>query len=646
MAKPSGEIIETPITSNFREGLSVAQYFISTHGARKGLADTALKTANSGYLTRRLVDVAQDMIVREGDCGTERGIEMSPLVEGGEIIEGIGERILGRVTLEDVHDPVNDEVLVKAGQEIDEDRVRTIENAGIERVKIRSVLTCEVKRGVCVLCYGRDLARGEMVNLGEAVGVIAAQSIGEPGTQLTMRTFHIGGAATRRVEQSHHEAASEGQVRYGNLRTVRDREGRPIAMNRNGELGVFDASGRERERYPVAYGAHIRVDDGQQVKAGEVLCEWDPFANPILTEQGGKVKFGDIVEGSTMQEQVDEFTGLSSRVIVESRDPEMRPSISVRNEADETVYQALLPVGAYLSVSVGQEVAPGDAVAKMPRQMTKTKDITGGLPRVAELFEARKPKEHAIVTEIDGTVAFGPDSRGKRRVIVTPEEGEPREYLIPKGKHVSVHEGDRVLKGEPLQDGSPNPHDILRIEGEQELAKWMVDEVQEVYRLQGVKINDKHIEIIIRQMLRKVRITTVGDTDFLVGEHVDKTRYDEVNARMEEEGRELAEYEPLLLGITKASLSTESFISAASFQETTKVLTEAAIWGKTDHLHGLKENVIMGRLIPAGTGVARYRNIGVQIEGYEASEEPTGLVETTTTDEWTPATEPAGDFGS
>jgi DNA-directed RNA polymerase subunit beta' len=441
-------------------------------------------------------------------------------------------------------------------------------------------------------------------------------------------------------------SASEGQVRFGNLRTLRDREGRQIVMNRNGELGIFDASGRERERYPVVYGAYVRVEDGQPVSAGDVLCEWDPFANPILTEQGGTVRFGDIVEGSTMQEQVDEFTGLSSRVIVESRDPEMRPSISVRNEADETLYQALLPVGAYLSVSPGQEVAPGDAVAKMPRQMTKTKDITGGLPRVAELFEARKPKEHAIVTEIDGIVSFGPDSRGKRRVIVTPEEEEPREYLIPKGKHVSVHEGDRVLKGEPLQDGSPNPHDILRIEGEQELAKWMVDEVQEVYRLQGVKINDKHIEIIIRQMLRKVRVTTVGDTDFLVGEHVDKTRFEDVNARMHEEGRELAECEPLLLGITKASLSTESFISAASFQETTKVLTEAAIWGKTDHLHGLKENVIMGRLIPAGTGVSVYRNIGVQIEGMDASVEPTGLVETTSTDEWAPASEPAGDFGT
>ena len=649
MAKPSGEIIETPITANFRKGLSVAQYFISTHGARKGLADTALKTANSGYLTRRLVDVAQDMIVREEDCGTNRGIEMVSLVEGGEIIEGIGERILGRVALEDVQDPVTGEVLVRTGQEIDEDRVKVIENAGIERVKIRSVLTCEVRRGLCVLCYGRDLARGEMVNMGEAVGVIAAQSIGEPGTQLTMRTFHIGGAATRRVEQSHHQAGSDGQVRFSNLRTLRDREGRPIAMNRNGEIGIFDPSGRERERYPVAYGAHIRVEDGQAVRSGNVLCEWDPFANPILTEQGGRIKFNDIVEGSTMQEQVDEFTGLSSRVIIESRDPEMRPSISVKNDADEAVYQALLPVGAYLSVSEGHEVAAGDAVAKIPRQMTKTKDITGGLPRVAELFEARKPKEHAIVTETDGIVSFGPDSRGKRRVLVTPEDGEQREYLIPKGKHVSVHEGDKVRKGEPLMDGSANPHDILRIEGEQELAKWMVDEVQEVYRLQGVKINDKHIEIIIRQMLRKVRVTTVGDTDFLVGESVDKVRFDETNARMEAERRELAACEPLLLGITKASLSTESFISAASFQETTKVLTEAAIWGKTDHLHGLKENVIMGRLIPAGTGLAQYQNIGIQIEGFAAAADVSGgLVETSTGDAaWVaPLGAPVTDFGT
>ncbi|MCP5056712.1 MAG: DNA-directed RNA polymerase subunit beta' [bacterium] len=644
MAKPSGEIIETPITSNFREGLSVAQYFISTHGARKGLADTALKTANSGYLTRRLVDVAQDVIVRDEDCGTEHGIEMHPLVEGGDIIEGIGERILGRVTLNDVIDPVTGEVLVPASSELTEERVQTIEDAGIERVMIRSVLTCRVPRGVCVLCYGRDLSRGEMVNLGEAVGVIAAQSIGEPGTQLTMRTFHIGGAATRRAEQSHHESGSEGEARFSNLRTVRDRDGRLIAMNRNGEIGIFDVSGRERERYPVVYGAHLQIEDGQKVSAGTILCQWDPFANPILTEANGTVAFGDIVEGSTMQEQVDEFTGLSSKVITESKDPDMRPRISVKGADGETAYQALLPVGAYVSVSEGQELAAGDSVAMIPREKSKTKDITGGLPRVAELFEARKPKECAIVTEIDGLVSFGPDSRGKRRVIVTPEDGgEAREYLIPKGKHISVHEADRVLAGEPLMDGSPNPHDILRIEGDRELSKWMVDEVQEVYRLQGVKINDKHIEIIIRQMTRKLRVLDVGDTDFLVGEHVERRAFAAANERMEAEGKELAVAEALLLGITKASLSTESFISAASFQETTKVLTEAAIWGKTDNLHGLKENVIMGRLVPAGTGLSRYKNIGIQVEGQEEDEaEPLavgGLVETSTADTVTLAPE-------
>jgi DNA-directed RNA polymerase subunit beta' len=619
MAKPSGEIIETPIISNFREGLSVLQYFISTHGARKGLADTALKTANSGYLTRRLVDVAQDVIVREEDCRSTDGIEMVPLVEGGEIIESIGERILGRVALEDVCDPITGEVLVPAGVEIHEDRVKRLEEAGIERVVIRSVLTCAVPRGVCVHCYGRDLARGEMVNLGEAVGVIAAQSIGEPGTQLTMRTFHIGGTATRRVEQSHHEASSEGEIRFTNLRTVRDRQGKLIAMNRNGEIGLFDRSGRERERYPVVYGANLRIENGQPVKPGDLLLQWDPFANPILTEVGGTIRFGDIVEGATMQERVDEFTGLSSRVIVESKDPEMRPRILIKDAEGETVAQALLPVGAYLSVSEGQEVAAADAVAKIPRETTKTKDITGGLPRVAELFEARKPKECAIVSEITGTVSFGSDSRGKRRVIVTPEEeiGEPREYLIPKGKHISVHEGDRVRDGEALMDGSSNPHDILRIKGEKELAKYMVDEVQEVYRLQGVKINDKHIEVIVRQMTRKVRVNNVGDTDFLVGEQVDRVLFEETNQRMDESGKEQATAEPLLLGITKASLSTESFISAASFQETTKVLTEAAIWGKTDSLHGLKENVIMGRLIPAGTGLALYKNIGIQIDAPE-----------------------------
>jgi len=476
-----------------------------------------------------------------------------------------------------------------------------------------------------------------MVNLGEAVGVIAAQSIGEPGTQLTMRTFHIGGTATRRVEQSQHEASSEGEIRFTNLRTVRDRQGRLIAMNRNGEIGLFDVSGRERERYPVVYGAHLKVEDGQRVKPGAQLLEWDPFANPILTEVGGTIEFGDIVEGSTMQERVDEFTGLSSRVIVESKDPEMRPRILLKDATGKIVAQALLPVGAYLSVSERQEVAAADEVAKIPRETTKTKDITGGLPRVAELFEARKPKECAIVSELTGTVSFGSDSRGKRRVIVTPDEEieEPREYLIPKGKHISVHEGDRVRDGEALMDGSSNPHDILRIKGEKELAKYMVDEVQEVYRLQGVKINDKHIEVIVRQMMRKVRVNNVGDTDFLVGEQVDRVLFEEANQRMDAAGKERAIAEPLLLGITKASLSTESFISAASFQETTKVLTEAAIWGKTDSLHGLKENVIMGRLVPAGTGLAKYKNIGIQIDA------PEGLLEVQEEEAPVPGEEPA-----
>jgi DNA-directed RNA polymerase subunit beta' len=615
MAKPSGEIIETPITSNFREGLSVLQYFISTHGARKGLADTALKTANSGYLTRRLVDVAQDMIIRQEDCGTTDGLVMGPLVEGGEVIEAIGERILGRVTVEDVVDPRDRSVIVQAGEEIDEAKVQRVEDAGIERVLIRSVLTCAAPHGVCVLCYGRDLARGEMVNLGEAVGVIAAQSIGEPGTQLTMRTFHIGGTATRRAEQSSAEARTEGEARYVNLRTALDRQGRRIASNRHGEVVIYDASGHERERHPVVYGASVRVADGEAVKPGAVLLEWDPFANPILAEVKGTARFADILEGATMREQVDEFTGMASKVIVEAKDPSLRPRISITDASGQAVHDKLMPVGAYLSVVDGDEVAAGDVVAKIPREITRTKDITGGLPRVAELFEARKPKEFAIVSEIEGTVSFGTDVRGKRRLLVTPDGGgEPKEYLIPKGKHIAVHEGDRVRAGEALMDGSSNPHDILRIQGVKELAKYLVDEVQEVYRLQGVKINDKHIETIVRQMLKRVRVKDPGDTDFLVGEQVEKSLFEEANERVKAEGKRLATSEPLLLGITKASLSTESFISAASFQETTKVLTEAAIWGKTDRLHGLKENVIMGRLIPAGTGMARYLNLGVQID--------------------------------
>ena len=617
MAKPSGEIIERPILSNFREGLSVLEYFISTHGARKGLADTALKTANSGYLTRRLVDVAQDVIVSTYDCETIDGLSITPLVEGGEIIERLGDRILGRVALTDVPDPITGEVLVPAHVEIDEEKVQAIEDAGIEHVTIRSVLTCRSARGCCALCYGRDLSQGRLVSIGEAVGVIAAQSIGEPGTQLTMRTFHIGGTATQRVEQSHVEARNDGTVKYINLNTIRDKHGKLVVMNRNGEVAMCDSTGRERERYPVVYGAIIHAADGEEIKSGQMIHEWDPFQNPILTDVPGTAKFGDITEGITMQEQVDEYTGLSRKVIIESKDPSLQPRISIKDENGQTLRRYLMPVGVNLVLAEGEALQPGDTLARIPRETTKTKDITGGLPRVAELFEARKPKEFAIVSEIDGTVAFGGDVRGKRRVIVTPETGEPRNYDIPRSKHIAVHEGDFVRAGEALMGGSSNPHDILRIKGEKELASYLLDEVQEVYRLQGVSINDKHIEIIVRQMLRWVRVKEVGDTDFLVGEQVEKKIFDKVNTEMAEAEKEAAVAEPLLLGITKASLSNESFISAASFQETTKVLTEASISGKSDHLRGLKENVIMGRLIPAGTGLPQHRYMGIQIEGAE-----------------------------
>jgi DNA-directed RNA polymerase subunit beta' len=629
MAKPSGEIIETPITANFREGLTVLQYFISTHGARKGLADTALKTANSGYLTRRLVDVAQDVVIGEYDCGTLGGIFVTPLVEGGEIIEPIGERILGRVALEDIHDPFTGEVILQANAEIDEKLVEKIENAGLERVKIRSVLTCRSKRGVCALCYGRDLARGQLVNIGEAVGIIAAQSIGEPGTQLTMRTFHIGGTASRRAEQTALQPRNEGRARFINLSTVRSKEGEWVVMNRNGELAIVDETGRERERYPIIYGAKIKVENGKLVKSGDLIAEWDPYTIPILTETSGRVKFGDIVEGVTMQEQLDEVTGFSTKVIIESKDPEARPRVSIKDErgrtlkipGTESMARYLLPMGAHIVVTEGDMVHQGDVIAKIPRETTKTKDITGGLPRVAELFEARKPKEFAVISEITGAVSFGKDSKGKRKVVITPEVGDPKEYSIPKGKHISVHEGEKVKAGEALMDGSSNPHDILSILGVEDLARYLVDEVQEVYRLQGVKINDKHIEVIVKQMLRRVMIKEVGDSSFLVGEHVERHQFEEENERLKAAGKQPAVAEPLLLGVTKASLSTESFISAASFQETTKVLTQAAISGKTDSLRGLKENVILGRLIPAGTGLARYRNIGIQVEGEEEEKE-------------------------
>jgi len=621
MAKPSGEIMETPITANFREGLSVLQYFVSTHGARKGLADTALKTANSGYLTRRLVDVAQDCIIAEYDCGTMDGIDMSALVEGGEIIEKLGDRLLGRAALEDIFDPYTGEVLVQASHEITEDKVRIIEDAGIDHVKIRSVLTCETRRGICVLCYGRDLARGHMVNIGEAVGVIAAQSIGEPGTQLTMRTFHIGGVGQVRTAQSQLEARYDGVLKLENTDVVK-RDKHWIVMNRHGEVVVQDETGRERERYGLTYGSKLFVGDGGPVKAGQLLSEWDPFSVPILTEVSGVVKFGDVIEGVTMTEQLDEVTGLSRKSITESKDADLRPRISLKDEHNKTLKipnaendaRYFLPVGSTIAVSEGDRVEAGDIVARIPRETTKTKDITGGLPRVAELFESRKPKDHAVIADIDGTVGFGKDTKGKRKVIITPERGDPKEYLISKGKHLSVREGDKVKAGEPLMDGSSNPHDILRVLGEKALAKYLVDEVQEVYRLQGVKINDKHIETIVRQMLRRVRVIDVGDTAFLVDEHVEKYVFEEENERVIGKTGKPAQGEPLLLGITKASLSTESFISASSFQETTKVLTEAAVCGKVDYLRGLKENVIMGRLIPAGTGLGAYKRLSVHVD--------------------------------
>ena len=627
MAKPSGEIIEQPIAANFREGLSVLQYFISTHGARKGLADTALKTANSGYLTRRLVDVAQDAIVTEYDCGTMDGIVMTALVEGGEVIEALSERILGRVALDDIHDPVTGDVLVRANEEIDEARVARIENSGLDRVKIRSGLTCQTRRGICVECYGRDLARGRKVSIGEAVGVIAAQSIGEPGTQLTMRTFHIGGAATRRAEQSELENRYAGAVKFANLATVKRADGTLVVMNRNGELLVVDDSGRERERYPIIYGARLLVKEGQKIEPGTKVAEWDPFSMPLLTEVGGVAKFEDIIDGVTMSEALDEVTGLSRRTITESKDPEARPRITLRDAkgemktlSSEQPASYFLPQGAVITVNDGDEIAAGEVIAKVPRETTKTKDITGGLPRVAELFEARKPKDHAIIAEIDGVVSFGKDTKGKRKLIITPEvNGEARsdlakEYLISKGKHISVHSGDRVRAGEAMMDGAANPHDILKVLGEKALSSYLVDEIQEVYRLQGVKINDKHIEVIVRQMLRRVRVSDVGDTDFLVDEQVEKWLFEEENEKAMNAGKRPAVGEPLLLGITKASLSTESFISASSFQETTKVLTEAAISGKVDYLRGLKENVIMGRLIPAGTGLPNYKHLDLEIE--------------------------------
>ncbi len=626
MAKPSGEIIESPITSNFREGLTVLQYFISTHGARKGLADTALKTANAGYLTRRLVDVAQDTVIIEEDCGSADGIWISSLVEAGEIIQRVGDRILGRTALNDIYDPITGELLVKANEIIDEEKVKKIDEAGIERVKIRSVLTCQAKRGVCKKCYGRDLAYGHEVNIGEAIGIIAAQSIGEPGTQLTMRTFHIGGTARKVVEQTSIQARYDGTIKLHNVKTVINEKGEKVVMNRNGEVAIIGRDGREIERYPLVYGAILKVEEGEKISSNQTLAEWDPFTIPIITEVTGIVKFGDVIDGVTMQERRDSVTGKISRVIVDTSEVDLRPRISIKDDKGITLKATLigkgdarynLPVGAIIMVQEGQKVSAGTVLAKIPRETTKTKDITGGLPRVAELFEVRRPKEAAVLSEIDGTVSLGKYVKGKRKVTIIPEVGEPVEYYISKGKHINVFDGDYVRAGDPLMDGSANPHDILRIKGVKELAKYLVDEIQEVYRLQGVNINDKHIEVIVRQMLKQVVITSVGDTNFLLGENVEKWVFEEENKKVIEKGGKPATAEPLLLGITRASLSTESFISAASFQETTKVLADAAIAGKVDYLRGLKENVIMGRLIPAGTGVKQYRELEIEIPEQE-----------------------------
>lgn len=607
MAKPSGEIIESPIMANFREGLTVLEYFISTHGGRKGLADTALKTADSGYLTRRLVDVAQDAIIVEEDCGTASGIKIEAIKEAGEVIEELGDRVLGRVVLDNIVDPVTDELILSAGEEVDEVAAAKIEKSGIERIRIRSVLTCESKRGVCAKCYGRNLANGRLVDLGEAVGVIAAQSIGEPGTQLTMRTFHIGGTASRVVEQSRIEARSQGVVNFHNMKVIKKPNAVTVVLSRQGEISVSNEAGRETERHTVFYGAELMVKEGGKVKEGDVLVQWDSYNILILNEHAGKVAFKDIKEGITMREELDRDTGLKERLIVEHKEETLQPQILIMDKSDEVLARYPMPIKAHLAVSDGDTIAAGDVLAKIPRETTKTKDITGGLPRVAELFEARRPKEYAIISEIDGVVKFAGISKGLRKIVVYNEETNmEKEYFIAQGKHLTIREGDRVKAGEQLMDGSLNLHDILQVKGVEALQRYLVDEVQEVYRLQGVNINDKHIEIIVRQMLRKVKIEDSGDTSFLSREEVDKIEFKEENERVMTKGGSPATAKPILLGITKASLRTESFISAASFQETTRVLTEAAISGKCDFLRGLKENVVIGHLIPAGTGMEGY----------------------------------------
>ena len=617
MAKPDGSIIETPITANFREGLDVLQYFISTHGARKGLADTALKTANSGYLTRRLVDVAQDLVITEDDCGTSEGLMMSPLIEGGDVVEPLAERVLGRVVAEDVLDPANQASLLNAGSMLDETAVALLEQHSVDNVRVRSVITCKSRYGVCASCYGRDLGRGHKVNNGEAIGVIAAQSIGEPGTQLTMRTFHIGGAASRSAAISNVEVKSTGTIKLNNVKTVENKDGNLVAVSRSGEVSVIDEHGRERERYKIPYGAVSTTRDGDKVKAGQVAVTWDPHTHPVITEVRGFVHLVDFIEGVTVREQSDEVTGLSSMVIIDPKQrggsgKDLRPMVKLVDEkgddifipSTEIVAQYFLPAGAIIGINDGDQVQVGDVLARIPQESSKTRDITGGLPRVADLFEARKTKDPAVLAEATGTISFGKETKGKRRVVVTDSQNVQHEVLIPKWRHITVFEGEHVDQGETIAEGELTPHDILRLRGVAELASYLVKEIQDVYRLQGVKINDKHIEVIIRQMLRKVEVTDPGDTSFLRGEQVDRARFHEENERVEAEGKIPACYDPMLLGITKASLSTESFISAASFQETTRVLTEAAIRGSSDKLMGLKENVIVGRLIPAGTGLA------------------------------------------
>jgi len=613
MAKPSGEIIETPITANFREGLNVLQYFISTHGARKGLADTALKTADSGYLTRRLVDVAQDVIVTESDCGTADGIWVEAIVESGEIIEPLSDRIVGRVALEDVQD-FEGNTICSSNQEITEKLAQQIELAGIDGIYIRSVLTCETERGVCRLCYGRNLATGRLVECGEAVGVIAAQSIGEPGTQLTMRTFHIGGTASKVSEQSTQDSKSDGFAKFITVNAVDNKAGELVAMNRNGIVAIVDDKGREKERYQVVYGAKLRVNDGDPVKKNQILLEWDPYTFSILTEKSGVCHFRDLQEGVTLMEQVDEVTGMSQWVVTDSPDEKKQPTVEIHDASGNLIRKYLIPSNAHLMVRDGEEIHAADVLAKIPRETTKTKDITGGLPRVVELFEARRPRETAVMSEIDGVVHYGDLSKGMRKIYVVADNGEKKEYSLPRGVHINFQEGERVKVGEPLMDGPRDPHDILAVLGEKELQNYLVNEIQEVYRLQGVAINDKHLEVIVRQMMRWIKVDEVGDTDFLLDEVVDRFRFSKVNEEMKAKDLMRAGGRPLLMGITKASLATDSFISAASFQETTRVLTEAAISGKVDNLRGLKENVIVGRLIPAGTGLDTYADFKLQGE--------------------------------